>query len=109
VAVAAFLIGAGAFVAGEHHQGPPGRLTLVTGVAGVGSYQAAMQVKGYSYGVTGAGSVSWVDSQGTEHEGGWPTCLTGPGTAHRVTFGWVPVTMPDGGSYRQVVWVDCRS
>ncbi len=27
----------------------------------------------------------------------------------RVTFGWVPVTLPDGGSYRQVVWVDCRS
>jgi hypothetical protein len=100
---------AGAFVAGERHQGAPGKVTLVTGVAYSGSYRAAMQVNGYAYGVKGAGSVWWVDSQGTEHEGSWPTCLDGVGTTHRVTFGWVPVTLPDGGTMRQVVWVDCRS
>ncbi len=109
MALAAFLIGAGAFAAGEHYQGPPGKMTIMTGVAAIGSYEASIPMGDWTYGLAGAGSVSWVDSQGMEHEGGWPTCLTGPGTAHRVTFGWVPVTLPDGGSYRQVVWVDCRS
>ena len=36
-------------------------------------------------------------------------CLIGAGATPRVTFGWVPVTLPDGGTLRQVVWVDCES
>jgi len=31
------------------------------------------------------------------------------GTTHRIKFGYVPVTLPDGSGLRQIVWVDCRA
>ena len=37
--------------------------------------------------------------------GGWPSCLSVPGTTHRIKFGYVPVTLPDGSGFRQIVWV----
>jgi hypothetical protein len=51
--------------------------------------------------------VTWYDSQG-EHDGSWPSCLRGIGRHVQITFGSVPVTAP-GDSWRQVVWVDCRT
>jgi hypothetical protein len=36
-------------------------------------------------------------------------CLGGAGRTVSVTFGEVPVTMPDGSVTRRVAWVDCRS
>ncbi|HEY1671122.1 MAG TPA: hypothetical protein VGG50_00295 [Streptosporangiaceae bacterium] len=105
VAAVACLIGAGAFVAGEHHQ--PG-MTVVTGIATIGDHEASVTTGGWAYGLQG-GNVAWVDSQGTTHVGGWPACLTGPGTTRPVTLGWVPVTLPGGGTLRQVTWVDCQS
>jgi hypothetical protein len=27
----------------------------------------------------------------------------------RIKFGYVPVTLPDGSGWRQIVWVDCRA
>jgi hypothetical protein len=104
MAVVACLIGAGAFVAGEHHQQQG--MNILTGVAAVGSDVASIPVGGWTYGLQGS-NVPWVDSQGTTHMDGWPACLTGQ--APRVKFGWVPVTLPSGGTLRQIVWVDCRS
>ena len=99
------LVAAAAFVAGERHQR---NVTVLRGVAYVGIHEATIMVAGWEYGIQGT-SVPWVDGQGTLHEGSWPSCLPGPGKRVPVTFGEIPVTSPDGTSWRQVVWVDCRS
>ena len=91
-----------AFLAGERRAS---RTTVLTGIPVVGLNEATITVGGWSYGITG--NVTWFDSQGTMHQGSWPTCLRGTGPGKPVTFGMVPVTAPDGGSWRQVVWVDC--
>lgn len=92
-----------ALVASEHGSD---RVTAVTGVVHVGDHVATMMQGGWAYGFSGDG-VSWIDSRGSQHDGGWPACLRGPGLV-RATFGVIPVTNPDGSSVRQVVWVDCR-
>lgn len=97
------LIAAGTFLAGER-QGD--RMTVLTGIAYTGLNEATVTVAGWSYGISG--DVTWVDSQGTEHFGGWPSCLRSVGRRVPITFGAVPVAAPDGSSWRQVVWVDCR-
>jgi hypothetical protein len=91
------------FAVGEHHQP---RMTVLRGVAYVGVDEASVVVGGWAYGIDGTGNLSWVDAQGTIHTNGWPACLT-PGN-DPITFGEVPVTL-DGATWRQVVWVDCRS
>jgi hypothetical protein len=106
-ALAAGVIGVAAFVAGQHHHSSA--VTVLTGVAYTGGQQASVIVDGYTYGFEGVGSVDWVDSQGVTHMGSWPACLAKPGTTHRISFGYVPVTAPDGTGWRQVVWVDCRA
>jgi len=95
-----------AFLAGEHQQHP---VTVLSGVADVGDHTASVTVAGSSwvYGLSGVDQ--WVDQQGQTHLGGWPTCLSTPGQTVPITFGWVPVTAPDGSSWRQVVWVGCSS
>ena len=105
IALAACLAAVLGFAAGEHHQ--PG-MTVLSGVAHVGADEASVTVGGWVYGIQGAGNITWVDSQGSTHTSGWPACLHGPGSVP-ITFGEVPVTTPDGGSWRQIVWVDCRS
>ena len=107
VAVVAGLIGVAAFVAGQHNHSSA--VTVLTGVAYTGGQQASVIVDGYTYGFGGIGSVTWVDSQGGTHDGDWPSCLKVPGTTHRIKFGYVPVTLPDGSGLRQIVWVDCRA
>ena len=102
---AACLIAFLAFLAGEHQQRP---VTVLRGMATVGYQEASVVTTGWVYGIEGTG-VPWIDQEGTWHFGGWPTCLGGPGRAVEITFGEVPVSMPDGGTARQVVWVDCRS
>jgi hypothetical protein len=93
-----------AFVAGEHQQRPP---TVLRGIASAGDHVASVTVAGWVYGIDGL--QEWIDRQGVTHEGGWPDCLSTPGRAVPITFGEIPVTAPDGSSWRQVVWVDCRS
>lgn len=100
IALVAFL----AFLAGEHHQHP---FTIVTGVATVGDHQATVIVGGWTYAIEGD-SIWWVDQQGSTHDGGWPSCLNGFGRTVPISFGEVPVTAPNGLSWRQVVWVDCN-
>ena len=93
-----------AFLAGEHQQHP---LTILSGLATVGNQQATVTVAGWSYAIDGTG-IMWVDQQGSMHDGGWPACLSGFGRTVPIRFGEVPVTAPDGTTWRQVVWVDCR-
>ena len=102
VLAAACLIAFLAFAVGEHQQRT---VTVLTGIATVGDHEATVAVAGWSYGIVG--SITWF-GQGGMHEAGWPACLGGPGRTVPVTFGEVPVTAPDGSSWRQVVWVDCR-
>ncbi len=107
---AACLIAFLAFLAGEHQQR---QVTVLSGVAGVegaaGDLTASVTVAGSSwvYGISGVDQ--WVGRQGQTHIGGWPACLSTPGQTVPIRFGWVPVTAPGGSSWRQVVWVDCRS
>jgi hypothetical protein len=93
------------FLAGERHGQ---QMTITTGLGtGIGE-QGEIESGGLYYGVSGSGSVVWVDTAGATHDGGWPACLS-QANAVRVKFGWVPVTFPGGLSLRQVVWVDCQS
>jgi hypothetical protein len=103
--VVAGLIAFGAFAAGAHQQHPT---TVLTGVATVGDHVATVTVGGWAYGIEGT-SVPWIDRQGEMHYGSWPACLGTPGRTAQITFGEVPVTMPDGAIARQVTWVDCGS
>lgn len=98
--VAALLIG---YLVGSHRTSVT---NVATGTAQVGDRTATITSDGYGYGVSG--SVTWIDSTGTLHEGGWPACLT-PSSTPTVRFGWSLVTLPDGSSMRQVAYVDCRS
>jgi len=82
------------------------RTNVLTGDFYVGAQQATGDVDGWVYGIVD--SVSWVDPEGSFHQSGWPTCLDTVGTTVRATFGEVPATGPQGSSWRQVVWVDCR-
>ena len=104
VLAASCLIAFLAFAAGEHQHRP---VTVLSGIAAVGDHQATVTVAGWSYGIEG--NIAWVDQEGTTHQGGWPACLGGPGRTVPVTFGEVPVTAPGGTTWRQVVWVECRS
>jgi hypothetical protein len=97
------LIAGLAFLAGERHAS---RTTVLTGIPFIGQNEATITVRGWSYGIVG--DVTWFDSQGTQHQGSWPSCLRNPGRGVPITFGAVPVTAPDGNSWRQVVWVDCQ-
>lgn len=97
------LIAAGTVLAAER-QG--NRTTVLTGIAYTEINEATVTVAGWSYGISG--NVTWFDSQGTQHVGSWPSCLRSVGRRVPITFGAVPVTAPDGSSWQQVVWVDCR-
>jgi hypothetical protein len=99
------LIAGLAFLTGERRAN---HTSVLTGVAYIGYNEATVTVDGWSYGILGTGNLTWFDEQGTLHNSGWPSCLRGVGRRAPITFGAVPVTMPDGGSWRQVVWVDCR-
>ena len=81
-------------------------LHVRTGNAYVGSHVATVKVDGWSYGISD--SVNWVDTANSSHEGGWPACLRPMGATVRITFGEISVPGPQGDSWRQVAWVDCR-
>jgi hypothetical protein len=93
------------FLAGVRH----GRqMTITTGLGAGLTGQGEIEAGGWWYAVSGIGSVMWTDGTGALHDGGWPTCLN-QAKQIPVKFGWVPATLPDGTSLRQVVWVDCQS
>jgi hypothetical protein len=54
-------------------------------------------------------TVTWTDSDGSLHEpGDIPSCLTRVGNA-TIRLSWVPVSDPDGTSWRNFFYVDCRA
>jgi hypothetical protein len=67
----------------------------------------SVEADGWTYSVPLDG-VEWFDSTGAMHDAGRPDCLPVGGTTRAVTFGSVEVTH-NGGGWRAVVWVDCRS
>jgi hypothetical protein len=89
------------FLIGKHQSG----VKELTGRAYITSSAATVTVDGWSYGIYGV--QFWIDSAGAWHDGGWPSCLR-VGQRPMITFGAVPASMPDGISFKQVLWVDCR-
>lgn len=79
----------------------------LTGTAQVGQRVASIESNGTFYGVSE--SVAWIDASGSDNEDGWPTCLGEAGNVVSVRFGAVTGELPDGSSYRSVVYVDCRT
>jgi hypothetical protein len=107
IAVVGVLLLALVAFAGHTISGQDGkRLKVLTGNAYVGAHQASVRVDGWAYGIVD--SVPWVDSAGSSHESGWPTCLDRIGTTVRIRFGEIPVTGPKNDAWRAVAWVDCR-
>jgi len=79
-------------------------VTARAGLAYASSVQAVVQAGGWSYEVPL--DVPWIDSTGTEHEGGSPSCL--PAFEQTlIDFGAVSITVAGGASQRSVVWVRC--
>jgi len=101
--VVALVIAVTAFAVGRQDRG---HMRTLSGNAQVGDHLASVIVGGWAYGIVD--SVAWVDSQGSLHESGWPTCLQPVGASVHIRFGVVPVTGPNHRSWREVVWVDCR-
>jgi hypothetical protein len=51
-------------------------------------------------------SVAWRDSTGSEHEGGWPECLSTPGEVQGIRFTGAMVWHDTLGT-GTILWVDC--
>ncbi|MGA8417107.1 MAG: hypothetical protein WB808_10865 [Candidatus Dormiibacterota bacterium] len=103
--VAAFALAAGAFVLGSHNP----VVTVVTADARVGDNVATAFDGGWAYGIPM--DVAWLGTDNSWRQDGQPACLAWNGSPRDVSiqFGWVPVTSPAGSSWRQVVWVSCKS
>jgi len=52
-------------------------------------------------------SVAWRDAGGSEHDSGWPACLSVPGAVTAVSFAGAVVWHEDFG-IGTILWVDCR-
>ncbi len=78
-----------------------------SGTAYVGEQQLSIEVDGWTYGAEGS-VPSWIDAEGSWHDGGWPDCLQGKvGQSVAIRFQARKVTV-DGMSWRPIVAVDCR-
>jgi hypothetical protein len=67
----------------------------------------SIEADGWTYGLDAPDGVAWTDAHGSFHEGGRPDCLPATGTTEVVRFAAVEVTI-EGGTWRPIVWVDCR-
>lgn len=100
--LAACLVALAGFGAGQRQQD---HVRVLSGLAYVGSDQVSVVTSDQVYAVPL--DVTWVDSHGSTHDSGRPACLTGIRSRVRITFGEVPVVLPDGQHDYRVVWVDC--
>jgi hypothetical protein len=82
-------------------------VTVLTGRARVGVNQATATIDGWSYALPV--DVAWLGADGSWRESGRPACLTQQGMSAPIQFGYVPVTGPSEISWRQVVWVSCKT
>lgn len=81
--------------------------TVLTGRAHVGLDQATAVVDGWAYAIPV--DVQWLGTDGTWRDSGRPACLTHLGMSAPIQFAYVPVTGPTEMSWRQVVWVSCKT
>jgi hypothetical protein len=106
IAAAAVLIAAGAFGAGYGlARDGPARVPIYTAGGYVGVDQASFQVGDTTYGFEG--SVAWRDPTGTEHDGGWPSCLPKLQTVQGIRFAGADLRYDAFGN-ALVVWIDCQ-
>ena len=104
IALALFIAAQLGHAAGQRHSDV--HTDIVTGYVGVDetSFQLGSDVQGFVL-----SSVRWTDANGQTHEPGTvPDCLTQPGRNATMRVSWVPVVTPDGDSWNQVFWLDCR-
>ncbi len=81
------------------------RLQTYTADGYVGADQASFQVGDTTYGFES--SVAWRDQTGSEHQAGWPQCLSKLQPVEDVRFAAGVLWYGDSGIAR-VVWVDCE-
>jgi hypothetical protein len=90
----------------QNDRGTSPNVTSHVGVPSSAEGAISVEVDGWTYSIPK--DVFWVDAQGSLHDGDRPACLPPEGTTNPVRFASVDVTV-EGTSWRQVVWVDCRS
>ena len=103
--VAAGALATGAFVLGSHNPA----VTVVSGEASTSYREATVLVNGDSYQIPS--DVEWSGTDGSWNTSGQPACLAWTGSPRGnvpIEFGWVRITGPDGGGWRQIVWVACK-
>jgi hypothetical protein len=104
VAVVVFLAGIGVGAAGAFGV----RVPVSVGAGTVGDHVASLWARGDDATAYGAkASVLWRDAQGSEHEDGWPDCLSTPGQVEGVRFIGAMVWHGDNAS-GTILWVDCQ-
>lgn len=114
LAVVAAILGAGAvgYIAGRSHHDPAFKVgtgivyvTPSEGTAYYGTTPAETQnPNGFAYRLPPG--VAWIDSEGTFHDGGAPSCMPFYRTS-RVTMGTVKFPLPGGSTIGTVLWVRC--
>jgi hypothetical protein len=102
VLIVALAAGTGYHLGRHHTEG----IIWHTGDAWIGDHEASITTPGWTYGFM-TSVPRWIDADGTTHTDSWPDCVNPLGTQKPVTFATVNVTGP-GGTWRQVVYVDCR-
>ena len=103
LAVAAAVILAGCVTVGNDGATSP-NVTFHTGIPSSAEGAISVEADGWTYSIPK--DVSWVDAEGTLHDGDRPACLPPEGATGPVRFALVDVTV-EGTSWRQVVWVGC--
>ncbi len=85
--------------------GSPRALTVRTGTVYETSNEGTANADGVNYALPAPVNITWVDSEGTFHDGSQPPCIH-LGTASRVVF--ATVAYPNAaGTPGAVVWVRC--
>jgi hypothetical protein len=77
---------------------------VLVGSGHVGGDVASLQVGDTWYGFRS--TVSWTDSQGAFHEGGWPDCLPHLQDVYGIRFA-AEIRWVAGHGSADIVWVDC--
>jgi hypothetical protein len=97
----AVVAGAAGYVMGARLSG----VVVHTGVASPAEGAISAEADGWTYNIPL--DIPWADAQGVWYDHGRPGCLTGVADVP-IIFGSVEVAA-DGSTWRQVVWVDCRT
>jgi hypothetical protein len=86
-------------------RGSPRTITVRTGTVYETSNEGTANADGFNYALPAPVNITWVDFEGTIHDGSQPPCIH-LGKASRVVF--ATVTYPIAGSTQgRVIWVRC--